>query len=139
MSSEYDSSYEYNPFDPRNWTLFCLVNVVTCGFLLVDWLIGLLRLLNPISRSYLSGLFKHEIFFLFILPIITISVIASFSLFLNRDVDGIPFFFAIIIKRLLYLGYNQFSLIGKIAQTICDVSFSIVIIYVFVFIIVFEM
>ncbi len=137
--NQFDSSYKYNPMDPRNWRLFCAINILTSILLVIDWLLGITFSEDPISFSFLARTFTENEIFLKTLPLIIALTILSLSPFLNEQIDGAPFFGAITIKFLLYLGSCQYTIVGRIGETVLDTSCTVLIVWVFVYMTILEL
>jgi len=134
----FDSNYKYNPFNPKNWTLLCKINIILSIILILDWIFGYINNFKPISYSFLSETFDKSSLFILIIPLITIIIIMMSSVLLNDDIFGTPIFGVILIKLMLNIGACQFTLFGDISERILQLICSIVIGIVFVFVILFE-
>jgi len=135
---KFNSNYKYNPLDPRNWTLFCKVVVISSILLIIDWILGLNIQIESIELSFFAENFTDTDFFIKIFPLVALIIILVLIPFLNKDMDESPFFGAIIIKVILYLGSCQYTILGKIGEFILSLSCSILIVVVLVFIILIE-
>lgn len=115
-----------NIWNPKNWTIFCKLNLILSIVLLIDWMIGLLIPNLMYSRSYLYSILPDSYLFLIIVPLFSIIAILILSPLLNEKLDKSPFFIAILISIILSIGINQYTIVGYIGRTILSLSMAIV-------------
>ena len=134
----FDSTYKYNPLNPLNWSIFCKATFILSILLIIDWIIGMSANIDIIKMSYLASAFSEIDFLSLILPIIIFSLILVMIPFLNDEMEGKPFYGAILIQILLDLGGSYFTLLGTITASILNTVCTIFIVTVLVFVIFFE-
>ncbi|MHA1147519.1 MAG: hypothetical protein ACTSR8_04675 [Promethearchaeota archaeon] len=134
----FDSNYRYNPLNPLNWSIFCKVTFILSILLIIDWIIGISIDLDLIEKSYLASTFSGINLLSLILPIIIFSLILVMTPFLNDEMEGKPFYGAILIQVMLELGGSNFTVLGTISQNILDLCCIVFIVTVLVFVIFFE-
>jgi hypothetical protein len=135
---KYTSEYKYNPLNPFNWSILTLINVICVALLIIDWIIGFSVPIADISTSFLTDVTGGNEFFLRIFPLIALIIILLLSPLLNKEIDDTPFFGVIIIKVVLYLGSNQYTIMGDWVESILTFTCSVVIVVILVFMTFFE-
>ncbi|MFO8018345.1 MAG: hypothetical protein R6U96_06890 [Promethearchaeia archaeon] len=129
----------YNPWDPHNWSTACQFNLTFSVILFLDLGIGRAFGFHSTNGGYLWNIFSGYELTNYLFPLVTYCTILALSPVLNTDIDDSPFFGAILVKILLFLGSAQFTLIGIIAEFILDLGYSVLIVTVLIFNILFAM
>ncbi|MHA1342893.1 MAG: hypothetical protein ACTSQG_02830, partial [Promethearchaeota archaeon] len=106
---------------------------------IIDLIIGFYIENKPINYSFLANIFPDNNFFIGILSLIVVLIIILLTPFLNEEIDENPFFVAIIIKIILYLGSSQYTFLGRVGEIILNLSCTVVIVIVLVFITIIEL
>lgn len=118
-------------FSPRNWTFLCKLNFVTSIILIIDWILGVV--INPSTlarQSYLATIVPKNFFFFFVFPLLSLILIFFLSPLLSEKLDKSPFITAILILVIVYLGVNEYTLLGRIAATLLTLGCSIIIVLI---------
>lgn len=136
--NKFDADYSYSVFNPLHWTSIAKGNFILSLLLLVDLIIGLNLVLEPLNSSYFTRNVNDGAIYEFLIPLFSYVIFLLFSIVLNEDIDDYPYFGVVAVKSMLYLGGIQFTILGYIAEFILDLICSIIIIGVLVFAIVFD-
>lgn len=114
-------------WNPRNWTILCYINLGLAILLFIDWVCGLGGSIVP-RFSFLASTFPGIPFFHLPLSLIIVLLIALLSLGLNEKLNSAPLFTAVAILGLAFLGVNQYTLLGRIGDTLLGIECSVVLV-----------
>lgn len=109
-----------------NWSLFCKINLICSIILIADWAIGISSGDAVLKHSFLTSIYP-DAYLRNAVPLISFIVILSITPLLNKEINGSPFFLAVFITIVLYLGGSQYTALGIAAQFSLKLTCSIII------------